>query len=371
MRVLMVSKACIVGIYQRKLELIAQHGVNLLALVPPSWRDERGEQKLERVHTHGYQLETLPIAFNGNFHLHFYPTLGRYLHEFQPDIVHIDEEPYNFATWHALSLAKRHGAKTLFFTWQNIQRRYLPPFHQGEQWVFRNSDYALAGTTGAEHVLRQKGYCGAVGVIPQFGVDTDAFLPVTKSPARPFTIGCVARLVPEKGIDIVLKAAAQLQGDWQIRIIGGGPSRAALEQLAYTLKIADRVLFCGQLPSTEMPLQYQQMDVLVVASRTLPNWKEQFGPRASLEAMAAGVPVIGSHSGAIPDVLADAGCIVPENDIPALVNALRQLMTDAGLYQSLQTKGTARVLAHFTHEQVANATVQVYQQLMTGQKHRL
>jgi glycosyltransferase involved in cell wall biosynthesis len=181
----------------------------------------------------------------------------------------------------------------------------------------------------------------------------------------------VARLVPEKGIDIVLKAAAQLQGDWQIRIIGGGPSRAALEQLAYTLKIADRVLFCGQLPSTEMPLQYQQMDVLVVASRTLPNWKEQFGPRASLEAMAAGVPVIGSHSGAIPDVLADAGCIVPENDIPALVNALRQLMTDAGLYQSLQTKGTARVLAHFTHEQVANATVQVYQQLMTGQKHRL
>ena len=48
MRVLMVSKACIVGIYQRKLEAIAQLGVDLWVLVPPSWKDDRGEQKLER-----------------------------------------------------------------------------------------------------------------------------------------------------------------------------------------------------------------------------------------------------------------------------------------------------------------------------------
>src|SRR5687767_5909170 len=73
MRILMISKACIVGIYQRKLEAIARLGVELLALVPPSWRDERGEMKLERVYTGGYRLEEIPIRFNGSFHLHYYP----------------------------------------------------------------------------------------------------------------------------------------------------------------------------------------------------------------------------------------------------------------------------------------------------------
>ena len=83
MRVLMVSKACIVGIYQRKLEAIAKLGVNLRVLVPPSWKDERGEQKLERIYTEGYQLIEVPIRFNGYFHLHHYPTIGEHIRDFQ------------------------------------------------------------------------------------------------------------------------------------------------------------------------------------------------------------------------------------------------------------------------------------------------
>src|SRR5262245_10840037 len=121
-RVLMLSKACIVGIYQRKLEEIARLGVKLLTLVPPSWKDERGETKLERAYTSGYGLEVLPIALNGDFHLHYYPSLGQHIRQFKPDIVHIDEEPYNVASWQALYHARREGAKTLFFSWQNINR---------------------------------------------------------------------------------------------------------------------------------------------------------------------------------------------------------------------------------------------------------
>src|SRR5438045_3697246 len=112
MRVLMLSKAIIVGIYQRKLEEIARRGVELLALAPPSWRDERGETPLERVYTDGYRLETLPMRFNGSFHYHYYPGLARRIHDFRPDIVHIDEEPYNLAAWQALFHARRAGAKT-------------------------------------------------------------------------------------------------------------------------------------------------------------------------------------------------------------------------------------------------------------------
>jgi glycosyltransferase involved in cell wall biosynthesis len=220
----MLSKACIVGIYQRKLEEIARLGVELLVLVPPSWKDERGETPLERVYTEGYRLEVLPIALNGNFHLHWYPGLGAKVREFRPDIVHIDEEPYNLAAWQALIHARRAGSKSLFFSWQNIVRQYPPPFSWGERWVLNNVDHALAGTDSAEVVWREKGYGGRMAVVPQFGVDPDLFRPSeTESLQRPFTIGYIGRLVDEKGVHLLLEAASRLTVDWRLRIVGSGP----------------------------------------------------------------------------------------------------------------------------------------------------
>ncbi len=366
MRVLMISKALVAGIYQRKLELIAAQGVDLLAITPPSWRDERGDLLLERVYTDGYRLETLPIHFNGNFHLHFYRGLGAAIQRFQPQIVHIDEEPYNLATWQALWLARRAGAKSIFFSWQNIERRYPPPFAWGERWVLDQVDGAIVGTEGAAQVWRAKGYRGDLAVIAQFGVDPDLFRPGADAPPpdRPFTVGMVARLVPEKGVDLLLRAAAQLDGDWRVRIVGGGPLRADLAALAGDLGVAERVTFLDQLPSTQMPAQYHQLDALAVPSLTLPNWKEQFGPRATVEALASGVPVVGSDSGAIPDVIADAGLIVPEGDVEALAAALRRLRDDPALRAELARRGRDRALAIYTHQQIATATVQVYEAML-------
>jgi glycosyltransferase involved in cell wall biosynthesis len=371
MRVLMLSKACIVGIYQRKLEEIARLGVELLALVPPSWIDERGETRLERAYTDGYTLETLPIRFNGDFHVHHYVGLRRRIREFRPDIVHIDEEPYNLATWQALYYARQAGAKTLFFSWQNINRRYPPPFRWGESWVLRTVDHAIAGTDSAAQVWREKGYRGRVSVIPQFGIDPAMFTPpIERLNERPFTIGYMGRLVEEKGVHLLLDAAAQLEDhNWQIRVIGGGPQRATLEDWVKRLGLGARVQFCDWLPSIEMPKQYHTLDALVLPSLTRPNWKEQFG-RVLIEAMASGVPVVGSDSGAIPDVIGSAGLIFAEGDAHALAMHLHQLQQSPDLREHLQLKGRERVLAYFTHRQVAEATVRVYGELMTPNSTR-
>jgi glycosyltransferase involved in cell wall biosynthesis len=362
MRVLMVSKACIVGIYQRKLEYIAQQGVDLLVLVPPSWRDERGEQKLERVYTEGYRLQETPITLNGNFHLHFYPHLSDYMNEFRPDIVHIDEEPYNVSTWHALFLANMMHTKTLFFSWQNIKRNYPPPFNWGESWVMNHVDYALIGTDSAGEVLRQKGYKGRLATIPQFGTDEQLFQPQMLRTDRPFTIGYIGRLVEEKGVDLLLLAAAQLTGDWRVRIVGSGPLREALDNLTHELGIANRVTFIDWVASTEMPQQYEKIDVLVLPSLTRPNWKEQFG-RVLVEAMAAARPVVGSDSGAIPGVIGSAGLVFPEGNVAALAQHLHTLQTKADLRLILGDIGRKRVLENFTHERIATATVNVYREI--------
>lgn len=362
-RVLMVSKALVAGIYQRKLEDIAALGVDLTVAVPPSWRDERGEQLLERVYTDGYRLEILPLRLNGSFHLHTYSGLGRLMREVQPDIVHIDEEPYNAAAWQMYWHAKRIGARTVLFSWQNIARRYPPPFSWGERHVMNGIDALIAGTESSAEVWRSKGYTGRVAVIPQFGTDPALFKPGKSRPARPFTIGYFGRLIEEKGVTLLLDAVAALDGDWRLLLLGGGPLRQTLEERAKALGIGDRLTFAPQIPSTQMPEMYHQIDVLVLPSLTRPNWKEQFG-RVLVEAMCSGVPVIGSDSGAIPSVIGDAGLIVPEGDTAALTQAFARLRDNRSEYTRLAELGRQRAEANFTHRAVAEATVNLYRDVL-------
>src|SRR5438105_3516617 len=145
MNVLMVSKACVVGAYQRKLEAIAARGVELTVVVRAAWREPSGVQVLERRYTQGYRLLVSPMRFNGHFHLHYYPQLGRILAEIRPQVVHVDEEPWDFVTYHAVREAVRAGAHSLFFTWQNLLRRYPWPFSFFQGFTFRHCSQALAG----------------------------------------------------------------------------------------------------------------------------------------------------------------------------------------------------------------------------------
>ena len=366
MRVLMLSKACVVGAYQKKLEEMARlPKLELTVVVPPYWRDERGVLELERQHTEGYELIVEPMALNGNFHLHFYPGLGKQMRRVQPDLVHIDEEPYNLATAQALWLARRAGAKSLFFSWQNLLRRYPLPFRMMERYVLRHADYAIVGNQESGHVWRAKGYQGRQAVIPQFGVDPEIFHPSPRPEGRGFVIGYVGRLVEQKGVDLLLEALSGLEGTWRAYVLGSGPEGEALRSQAQRLRLANRVSFEDPLPSSQMPTYYHQLDVLVIPSRTRPNWKEQFG-RVIVEAMACGVPVIGSDSGEIPNVIGDAGLVFPEEQVEVLRAHLARLLGDPSLHSELSRRGRERVLARFTQAQVAAQTYRVYRAVLAS-----
>ena len=340
MRVVMLSKALTVAEYQRKCELIAAHDdIELTVFTPAAWAG----QPLERAHVSGYTLRALPIRFDGNFHLHHYPTLARELAASRPDVFHIDEEPYYLATFLALraagALRKRHEipVKTLFFTWQNLLRRYPPPFNWMERHVLTHVDGGIAGNQEAAQVCRAKGFAGDMPVIPQFGVDE------------------------------LLRAVAGLPDNAQLMVIGAGPERAALERLSGTLGLAGRVIFQPPCPSTDMPQVYAQFDALVLPSRAQANWKEQFG-RVLIEAMACGVPVIGSTCGEIPNVIGDAGLIFAENDAEALRAQLARLIASPSLRETLARRGRERIQARYTMRRIADQTVEVYRRLQTSPK---
>jgi glycosyltransferase involved in cell wall biosynthesis len=292
----------------------------------------------------------------------------------------MDEEPYNLATWLALTAAARLKIPSLFFSWQNLLRRDPPPFRWMEQANYRHAAAAIAGNLEAAQVLRSKGFAREILVLPQFGVDPHAFSPAhgpqetpdnsTDDPTGDPTAGCLqigyaGGLLPEKGLELLLDACAALQGEWRLVLAGEGTVRALLHKQAARLGIETRVVFAGRIPSGQMPAFLRTLDVLVLPSRTTPSWKEQFG-RVLIEAMASGVAVVGSDSGEIPHVIGDAGLVFAEGDVDALRAHLQFLMDTPAQRIRLAKAGRARVVDRFTMRHVAVQTVALYQRVATA-----
>jgi glycosyltransferase involved in cell wall biosynthesis len=368
MKVLLLHKALVNGVYQKKAEALAAiPGVKLTVVVPPSWKEARsGVQPLERAHTAGYELVVAPIWFNGHHHIHRYPTLGSIVRRVRPDIFHVDEEPFNLATAEAFWHARRVGARALFVTWATVHRNYPPPFSLFERYTHRHAAAAVVGNTDALAVLRRRGYGGPTTIVP-LAIDPDLYPPRPFSSdtgrAGPFTIGFLGRLVREKGAHVLLAAAARLRGSWRVLIVGGGVEEANLRAQAVSLGLAERVDFVPQVPSSEVPTWLAQLDALVVPSLTIPTWKEQFG-RVIIEAMAARVPVVGSDSGEIPRVIGEAGLVTAEGDADALATALQRLLDDEPRRRSLAEAGRERALAHFTWAGVARQYHELYRAIL-------
>jgi glycosyltransferase involved in cell wall biosynthesis len=108
---------------------------------------------------------------------------------------------------------------------------------------------------------------------------------------------------------------------------------------------------------------WSSLDVLVVPSRTTRNWAEQFG-RVIVEAMARDVPVVGSSSGAIPEVIGDAGLVVPEGDVEALAAALTRLRAEDDLRRTLVERGRQRVKRVYAEDMVMRGTVAFYEKVL-------
>lgn len=376
-RVLFVARYRDEVMDRRVLLLADQQDMSVCFAGPKHWQEDNAW--FDRSNAAERPLQRLTVPMIGRVsdpHRALYRSMRFGMERFRPQIVYAEEEPDSLAALQ-IALAQRTvcpHAKLILYSWQNVDRPKRWYVRLVLQTTLRLSNAVICANTEGVQLLRRQGYTKPVELIPAYGVDTQIFKPEARrsSRERPFIVGYVGRLAPEKGIDTLISAFAQISrehGDGrhshksvELRIVGDGPERFLLEAQVNQLRVEDRVQFVGALSPLRVAEYIGQLDALVLPSRSTPVWQEQFG-RVLVEAMACKVAVLGSSCGAIPEVIGDAGLIFPEGDAPALAASLRELVDNATLRRELAERGYRRVAAQYTQELVAERTAEFYRRV--------
>ncbi len=335
-------------------------------VVPDRWFQFGRWLKADLPHSHDVDVQVSRVrwcrAGRASWYLHHYPELRGVLARLRPDVIHLWEEPWSLVALQAAWLRRRllPGAALVLEVDQNLLKRMPPPFEAIRRSVLRETDLILARSAEAEGVVRACGYEGPSTFIG-YGVDQDRFRPMDQVAARAafglsgFVIGYVGRLVKEKGLDDALDALARCKAAGclaTLAILGEGPHSAALQARVEALGLAGQVKFVPWAAPEQVAVFLNALDALVLLTWTTRDVREQFG-RVIIEAQSCGVPVIGSSSGAIPEVVGAGGWIVPEHDPAALARLLTSLAGQPRRLAAAGAAGRRQVAEHYTFPAVA------------------
>ena len=357
--------------------LAAMPDIDLMAVVPDRWREYREWRTPDSPLSESearYRVLTVkwPWTGPGSWYLHWYPGLKRLLETFRPDIIDLWEEPWGLVSAQAVWLRNRllPGARIVTQTEQNIDKRLPVPFESFRRHTLRNASFAIGRSAEAIEVLRHKGYRGEAGVVPN-GVDIQLFRPLDRGACRRklgfegFIVGYVGRLTPEKGLMDLIEALPHCAADVQVAMIGDGAFKRHLEVRAAELGVGGRLRWLPSVAPKDLPEVMNAIDALVLPSHTTARWKEQFG-RVLIEAMACGTPVIGSSSGAIPEVIGDAGLIFRERSQSDLKAKIALLRGNPEAAIAMGESGRRRVIGWASWDRVAERMAGIYRQVASS-----
>ncbi len=298
------------------------------------------------------------------------PAYG--LREFKPQIIHYEGEVESLGAAQIVFLRRifAPSASLVLTAWQNLMRPRSWVVRRINAWNMHAAQHILCAGEEAVRVLKQQGYRGGTSVCPIMGVDSRYFYPKPVPGLREklnlngSVVGYIGRLVPEKGVDTLLMAVAQVPDAIQVLIVGNGPEKDRLQQLGQDLGIGERCRFLEAAPYEAVPDLMNLLDLIVLPSRTTTHWKEQFG-RVLVEAMACQVVASGSDSGEIPTVIGDPDRIFPEGDPNALARIIRRITSDTPLRRALGERDQRWAMSRYSVEQLAHQTLSVWRALFT------
>jgi glycosyltransferase involved in cell wall biosynthesis len=347
-----------------KLRSLAGLGVSLAAAVPARWASTDGR-------SHGTEwgddggVRVVPVPVRGRLidpaRLHWNgKTLRRLLTDFRPDLLHIEEEPWTQPAALLLRLARRLGIRTVLSTAESLPRNLSLRQRFRRERSLRLANGVVAANRLALALAIKRRPTIPQLTVPQIGVTPPPA--VARAPHPGLAIGFIGRLVPERGLDLLFRACVALTGKWSLTIVGTGPSQEELEALAERLGISARLSWLGALPRSAVAEVWPRLDCVVFPARTTQRWVPT-AVRGTLQAMANGLTVIASDAGALPEIVGDAGRIVPEENVPALAAALQEMYTDRPECERLGAAARRRIMDEFSDGAIAAKTLNFWRSM--------
>ena len=292
--------------------------------------------------------------------------LAGLLRDFQPDVIHIEEEPQALISVEMIFLQRLFAprASVTLFTWDNILRERNFPVGIAKtklrRYSLRRATAVVCGNRQSAELLRSEGYFrGSIENLPQSGLDVAEHEPGKESKLRgelglegSIVVGHVGRLVPEKGLALLVDALRGLQRyPWKLLLVGAGSLETEIRE-RWMVEFPGRIVLVPAVSYEKVPRYLRCVDILTLASYATPTWKEQFGLSLA-QAMLLGIASIGSTSGAIPEVLGPGGILFEEGQKDGLATALETLLSSATRRQELGALGRQFALQNYSSESVA------------------
>jgi len=321
----------------------------------------------------GERCRLIPVATHlSRFpHLFFYGRALRAVFAQPWDLVHCWEEPYVVAGSQIARWCPK-SSPLVFYTFQNLAKKYPPPFSWMERDCARRCTGWLASGQSVAQTQLGRGWDRKPYRVIALGVDLDRFKPdpvaghairarLGWQPEGPPVVGFLGRFVAAKGLALLMGTLDELATPWRALWVGGGPMEPSLR--AWATRHGDRVRIVTGVAHDAVPGYLNAMDLLAAPSQTTASWREQFG-RMLIEAFACGLPVIASDSGEIPYVVEDAGAVVGEHDRDSWHRTLGELLESPARRAELAQRGLARARTHFTWPMVARQHLEFFTSLL-------
>ncbi len=218
----------------------------------------------------------------------------------------------------------------------------------------------ICGNQRAADLLRNEAvFKGASEILPHSGLDMADHQPGTEPQLRSelglersVVVGYVGRLVPEKGIRLLIEALGRLSSrPWKLLFVGAGSLETEIRD-QWMKRFPGRIVLVPAVSYSQVARYLRCVDIFVLPSYSTPTWVEQFGITLA-QAMLLGIAALGSTSGAIPEVLGPGGVLFGEGDVGELAGALESLLDSPSRRKQIGNSGREFALQHYTSERVS------------------
>ena len=348
MRVLVLSDQCDDAGRRERLRVIAGQGPEVVLATAGGTAGSDGAVRLAPVAVRGDPADPAGQSWHA-------PTIRRLLADIRPTLVHIEAEPESDLAATASTLATKLGIPYVLFSWQSVPKPLGFIGRRRATRVLGGAAGVIGGNRLAMNLLHQQAPNAIATSLLPAGVTVGSA--VDRPVGDELVVGFAGRLVPERGLAFLIEALRLTFGKWRLVVAGTGPEQEAIEAAAQRMGLASRLRWLGGLREESLNTLWSEIDCLAVLSRDTPTWVDHHSP-ILLEAMGRGITPIVTSTGALAELVGEAGPVVSDQE--ELTAALQAWVVDPPSCRARGAVARQWTMSRFSTTVVATKTIEFW-----------